>query len=247
MSKTKLQMICTITCFVLSVAMFVATTVAYFSDTAQISGTLTTGDVTIELTEAAVKHDDVGNLVEDPDAPRIKGVADTTVRDYGVIYPGISIFKDPTIENTGDNAAWIAAKITITDGDGDIFRVLGYDGFPGIDMRILLGGAILDEPTHFGTWNGIPNVRYNDKYAIVQTADVSMGEYSFLIFFQSPFAPGEKAVLFDNFSVPEDWTNEEMQELRELTIHIQAYGVQTFDLQSCYEAMTKAFPTHFIH
>lgn len=247
MNKTKVQMICTIACFVLSVLMFAATTIAYFSDTAQITNTLTTGDVSIELTEAAVKRDDGGNLVENPDAPRIKGGVDTTVRDYGVIYPGISVFKDPTIKNTGDNSAWIAAKITFTDGGGEIHKVIGYEGFPGIDMRVLLNGAMLEERTHFGRWNGIDNVRYNDNYAIVQKADVGLGEYSFLVFIQKPVAPGEEVVLFDNFSVPADWTNEQMQEFAELKIHIQAFGVQMFDLDSCYEAMTNAFPTYFIH
>lgn len=247
MNKTKLQMICTIACFVLSVLMFAATTIAYFSDTVQITNTLTTGDVSIELTEAAVKRDDDGNLVEDPDAPRIHGGVETTVRDYGTIYPGVSVFKDPTIKNTGDNSAWIAARITFTDGSGDLHKVIGYEGVPGIDMRVLLGGAMLDEGAHVGQWNGIDNVRYNDKFAIVQKADAGIGEYSFLIFFLEPFAPGEEAVLFDNLSIPADWTNEQMQELAELKIDIQAFGVQMFDLESCYEAMTSAFPTYFIH
>ena len=37
----------------------------------------------------------------------------------------------------------------------------------------------------------------------------------------------------------------EMQELKELNICVEAYGVQTFDLTSCYDAMTKAFPEQF--
>jgi hypothetical protein len=36
-----------------------------------------------------------------------------------------------------------------------------------------------------------------------------------------------------------------MRELAELRIHVQAYGVQTFQLQSCLDAMTTAFPDHF--
>ena len=52
-------------------------------------------------------------------------------------------------------------------------------------------------------------------------------------------------MLFDRFIIPEDWSGDMMQEFRELTIHIQAFGVQVFDLDSCYEAMIKAFSAHF--
>ncbi|MBE6925390.1 MAG: hypothetical protein E7461_00970 [Ruminococcaceae bacterium] len=245
MNKAKLQVISAGVFFALSLLMLLGTTVAYFSDTKQATSTITVGNVAIELTEAAVKRDGVGNLVEDTSVPRIKGGKDTTLRDYGVIYPGISIYKDPTIKNVGSSEAWIAAKITVTDGDGQIDRIIGYDGEAGIDIGMLLSGALLSERCHFGTWNGIPDVRYNDKYAIVQKSDALVGEYTFYVFFSNTFAPGAQETLFDHFSIPDDWSNEMMQEFRELTIHIQAFGVQVFDLDSCYEAMTKAFATHF--
>ena len=245
MNKAKMQVISAGVFFALSLLMLLGTSFAYFSDTKQVTNTITVGNVAIELTEAAVKNDGTGNLVEDTSAPRIKGGTDTTVRDYGVIYPGISIFKDPTIKNVGSSEAWIAAKITFTDGAGQIDRVIGYGGEAGIDIGMLLSGALLSESAHFGTWNGIPDVRYNDKYAIVQKSEPLQGEYSFYIFFHNTFAPGAQETLFDHFSIPDHWSNEMMQEFRELNIHIQAFGVQVFDLDSCYEAMTKAFATHF--
>jgi len=247
MKKVKLQIIFSGLCFVLSLMMLLGTSFAYFSDTKQVTNTMTAGNVSIELTEAAVKDDGTGNLIEDPAAPRIKGGVDATVRDYGSIYPGISIYKDPTVKNVGDTDTWIAAVITVSDGAGELYKVIGYDGFAGIDLRALLSGGVLDEGSHFGQWNGIDNVRYNDRYAMVQKADVGMGEYRFLIFFHNTFAPGEEVELFDTFSIPSQWTNAQMQELSELKIHIQAYGVQVFDLESCYEAMTAAFPTHFVN
>ena len=47
------------------------TTLAYFSHRTEITHTLTAGNVAIKLSEAAVKPDDVGNLVEDTEADRI--------------------------------------------------------------------------------------------------------------------------------------------------------------------------------
>jgi len=244
MNKSKLQVIASGCAFVLSVFLLVSATVAYFSDEVQITNTMTAGNVVIELTEAAVKREQ-GNLVENPLAPRIKGAEEATVRSYGTIYPGISIFKDPTIQNVGESDAWIAAKITFNDGAGDLSKLIGYDGAPGIDMRMLLCGGILEEAFRFGTWNGIENVRYNNRCAIVQKVDATLGQYEFYIFFHEPFQKDEQVVLFDHFVVPDDWSNQQMQELKELTINIQAYGVQLFDMDSCYEAMTKAFATQF--
>jgi len=129
MNKSKLQVIASGCAFVLSVFLLVSATVAYFSDEVQITNTMTAGNVVIELTEAAVKREQ-GNLVENPLAPRIKGAEEATVRSYGTIYPGISIFKDPTIQNVGESDAWIAAKITFNDGDGDLSKLIGYDGAP---------------------------------------------------------------------------------------------------------------------
>lgn len=245
MNKAKMQVISAGVFFALSLLMLLGTTFAYFSDTKQVTNTITVGNVAIELTEAAVKRDNGGNLVEDTSAPRVKGGADTTIRDYGVIYPGISIYKDPTIKNIGNSDAWIAAKITITDGVGDISKVIGYENVAGIDIGMLLSGGLLGEGCYFGEWNGIKDVLYNEKFAIVQKVDNRLGEYVFYVFFHNTFAPGAQEMLFDHFIIPEDWSGDMMQEFRELTIHIQAFGVQVFDLDSCYEAMTKAFSAHF--
>ena len=244
MNKQKLQLILSAVCLVLSILMLAETTFAYFSMTKKVTNTMTAGNITIELTEAAVKEKG-SHLVQDTSAPRVVGGGEVTVRDYGKLYPSMTVYKDPTIENTGTVGTWIAAKITFTDGEGELHKVIGYDGFPGIDIRTILSGGILDEGTHFGRWNGIDNVRYNDKFAMVQKSDVGMGEYSFYFFFLQPFEQGEKVVLFDTLGIPREWGNAQMQELAQLKINVQAYGVQLLDLDSCYEAMTAAFSEEF--
>lgn len=55
----------------------------------------------------------------------------------------------------------------------------------------------------------------------------------------------ESVVIFDHIKFPEWWNVAEMQELADFKIDVQAFGVQTFELESCFEAMTKAFPEHF--
>ena len=223
------------------VLFFIGTTIAYFSDTKQVNNTFTAGNVAIALYESAVKPDNAGNLVQDLDKPPFYGQADAVVNDYGRVYPGQSIFKNPTAKNTGDSAEWIAVKVILTDGAGDLSRILGYEGFAEIDIERLLSGGLLDEKVHVGTWNGFDNVCHNDNYAMIQVADES--EFYFLML--QPVQPGAEVTIFDHISFPREWSSTEMRELGDLQIQIQAFGVQTFQLESCLKAMTEAFPAQF--
>ena len=89
----------------LAILLFAQATYAYFSSTNKSSATITSGNVSILLSEAAVKKDGAGNLVADPQQSRIFGSTTGTLHDYGIVYPGQLIHKDPTIQNTGTNAA----------------------------------------------------------------------------------------------------------------------------------------------
>ena len=228
------------------VLMFVGATIAYFSDSVQSSSTFTSGNVKIALSEAAVKRDDRGNLVADPDQPRIFGaVDDAVVNDYGRIYPGMTIYKDPTVTNSGDMPEWVAVKVTLTDGVGDLHKVMGYPGYSEIDIERLLSGGLLDEHVDVEDWNGISDVCVNDRYAMIQVADNEEGKYEFYFLMLQPLEVGHSVTIFDEVVFDQMWTGEHMQQLAELKIHIQAYGVQTFNLEDCLEAMTSAFPEHF--
>lgn len=241
----KFNLYMTLVVLVLLILFLVGTTIAYFSDRKQSEATLTSGNVKIVLSEAAVKR--VGDhLVEDSDKPRIFGGAgETVMNDYGRIYPGQSIFKDPTITNSGDEAEWIAAKVILTDGEGDLTKIMGYEGYEDLDIEVLLSGGLLDETVHVGEWNGMSDVCYNDRYVMFQVPNAAEGRYEFFFLMLEPVQRGESVVLFDHILIPSDWDNLEMQELVALKIQIQAFGVQTSSLDSCLKAMTEAFPTYF--
>lgn len=227
--------------------MFIGSTVAYFTSQKKNTSTITAGNVKITLSEAAVKRDEIGNLVMDPDKPRIFSTAEETViNDYGKIYPGQTIFKDPTITNTGDREEWVAAKITLIDGEGDLTKIIGYEGYEEIDIERLLSGGLLDEHVDFGTWKGIEDVCYNHRYAMIQVADADAGEFVFYFLMLQPLQVGESVVLFDHINFEKMWDNTFMQHINNLKINIQAFGVQTFQLESCLQAMTTAFPEYFV-
>jgi predicted ribosomally synthesized peptide with SipW-like signal peptide len=228
-----------------SILLLLGTTIAYFTDRSEFSNTLTAGNVSITLTEAAVKRGDGGHLVEDASKDRIKGTSDAVVHDYGTIFPGQEIFKDPTIKNVGSEDAYIAAKLTVTDGAGDIHKVLGFDGYQGLDITLLLGGGVFDEAIHVGNWNGHQNVWYNDHYAMVQVPNMVEGRYDFYFFFNAALAEDEEALLFDSMIIPAELDNSHLQEFTDFKMTVRAFAVQTGGLENCYDAMTKAFPSYF--
>jgi predicted ribosomally synthesized peptide with SipW-like signal peptide len=236
---------------VLSVAMIAAagTTIAYFTDEREVTNVFTAGNVYISLTEAAVKSDGMGNLIEDTENPRVQGVSiDSTedaIHNYGTLYPGKTMYKDPTIKNTGDDPAWIAAKIIVTDGSGDINKLYGFENSEYIDILEMFSGGLFAQTMHVGVWKTFENAYYNDHFAMVQVPDAARGVYEFYIFVLDQCEKDEEVELFDTMTISGEFTNSDMQELRELQITVQAFAVQAFGFENVYFAMTGAFPEHF--
>ena len=161
-------------------------TYAYFTDLQKTTTVFTAGDIYIELTEAAVVSDNRGNFIEDPSGKRISGNDVGATKQHGAIIPGRSVYMDPTIKVTGSENAWIAAKVTITDGSGALSSLIGYgDEECHIYIEMLLSGGLLDEHIHVDDWNGYENVCFNDNYAMVQLADRENGVYTFYFFMKN--------------------------------------------------------------
>ena len=216
------------------ILMFIGVSLAYFTSFKQASATFTSGTVELTLVESEVIPDAAGNLVKDPTGGMIVGKAE-----------GMTICKDPTITNTGDKPEWIAAKVTFTDGRGDLHKIMGYSGYEEIDIEKLLAGGLLDEHVELKDWNGISDVCINEKYAMIQKASQAEGKYEFFFLMLKPLDVGEQVTLFDKVEFNQMWNNAQMQELVDLKINVQAFGVQTFQMNDCLHAMVTAFPEHF--
>lgn len=246
MKKLKINLALSIVLLGVLTVLFVATTVAYFTDNKRLATTtITSGNVEIVLSEAAVKRDDVGHLVQDSSVPRIFGGNGNEVNNYGEIYPSQIIYKDPTITNTGTNEAWVAFKITVKDGSGDIRKLMGYPNSNHIDIRVLFSGAIFDEGAQRGIWNNFERVIFNENYAMVQVGSPAKDKYEFYVFILKPLEKGKSVTVFDTMRIPAEWNNSEMQELAQLTIDVEAFGVQKFNFDTCFDAMTTALPEYF--
>ncbi len=225
------------------------TSLAYLTDTDEATNVFTTGTVEIELTEADVVKDERGNLVADPEGTRHNGDY-----DYGKLFPAMSVTKDPTINNIGTEDVYVAAKITVSAGEGDLESLIGtgYMGLLGIN-EIVSGGYVKENDTLKSDYNGLSDgglpVYGDDTYSVYQEVEIDENQnkvYVFYIFIENPIAPeGTTGPLFTTLTIPEDWGNEEMAQFKDFTISVKAYGTQTTSFTSCFEAMTKAFSDDF--
>ena len=218
--------------------------IAYFSDNKQMTNTFTMGNVYISLSEAKMVEDATGNRVPDPNGARLEGTAigeSGATNEYGSLYPGKQMLKDPTIKNTGSEPAYIAAKI-IVKANGNIGSIYGGAfGLVGTGGG-MFEGALFDEAT---TLDPDAGIRECAKYTMRQSVEAD-GSLVLYVFVTDALKPTDAAItLFDTMCIDPEFDNAAMQQLAGLTVTVQAFAVQTYGFADCYEAMTKGFVDHF--
>lgn len=217
-------------------------TLAYFTDTDDATNTFTTGDVAIDLTEAVVEPDEKGNLVATNERQDVLENEEESY-DYGKLYPGQTIDKDPTIEVLGSEDTYVAAKIIVTDGEGDLTKIMGLeDGL--LNIQTVVYGGLVKENDTLKEYNGLVPVFGDDTYSVYQQVEGD-GIYVFYVYIEDPMSTGDTVTIFEQLRIPAEWDNEEMAEMKDLTIKVEAYGTQSFGFDSCFEAMNAAFPGAF--
>lgn len=235
---TKKKLIALALCVVILVATILSGTVAYFTDEHTVSNTFTSGDVEITLDEGKVTLDSLNRVTVDTD------VRVSSNQSYGTLYPAQSFTKDPKITNVSTEAAYIAAKVVVSDGAGDLTNVIS-DGNGGINIEALLSGGLLKDYDVTVDKADVKTALDTNGYAIYQEVNASAGKYTFYFFIKEAVAKNGTVTLFDTFSVPAAWDNEQMVELKELKIDVTAYGVQTFGFDTSLKALEAAFPDDF--
>lgn len=224
-------------------------TLAYFTDTANLTNTFTTGKVSMTLDEAVVEQNANGDYVA------VAGGARTEEGQKYDLHPGINVLKDPTIHlNAEGMKAYVAAKITVTgadlDADGMISNYPPYIA----TYEMITGGSAGAAAKYIGTWQGLEQVQENDVALFYQdVSKAAENKWVIYMFFKAPYEGKQDIVLFDTLKVPAKYTNEQMQNLNGLQIAVEGFAAQidTFsdagmaDGVGCFEAMTTAFEKEF--
>ena len=230
--KKKILLVTLVVCVL---AMTIAsTTMAYFTDTKSITNTFTVGDVKIELTEAAVMKDnpDLGHWIQNESADRIP--ANNQEISFGNMFPMQNIYKDPTIQNTGSENAYVAAIITIDNGAGTIDEVLTVTGETGkTSVDNFLTGLVQNDDRYFVTFTEVKDenevVTAFKVYIIKKVATVT----------------NEKVTLFTGIQVPATWNNTQMAYCNGLKITVEAYATQQAGFADAKTAIQTAFANEF--
>ena len=215
-SKKKVFALALATCvIVLSIA---SSSIAYFTDTAKITNTFTSGNVTIELSEAKVKVGANGHLVQDG-TERITGTASGVENNtfaVSALFPGQQIYKDPTIKNTGKNSAYLGAVITVTTNTGFGTLYADKDNIKTLFTNLAPSGAN------------------------VTVKSVTNG-YAIYVVYADPYAKDSEVVIFDGVQIPTTWKNEDMTNVEGFKIVVEAYAVQVDGFADADTALKAAF------
>lgn len=184
---------------------------AYFTDKQTVDNTFEVGDVTITLDESKVTLDAKNHAVVGTE--RV-----STTQDYGQLYPGQTVKKDPIITNKGSENAYVAAKVTISSTNG--YTVDNQQW-----VADLLSGGLLAAGAN----------------ATVVTALESNAHVIYILYHEE-MAKDDQVNLFDTLSIPGTYDNDQMDQLTGMKIQVAAYAVQSIGFADAKTALTTAFP-----
>ena len=176
-------------------------TLAYFTDEGDVSNTFTVGSgVSIKVDEAEVQKND--NNTWTALATRTEeGV------EYGDVYPGAVLPKDPTLTNTSE-ASGVYARMVVTIDSAAAWKA-ACAAHNITDLGYIFGGYVEDD------WS---------KASVVENTEADTITYTYE--YERVLAAGEDATLFTSVTIPKEFTNAEMEKLGDFNIDIQGQAIQ---------------------
>ena len=222
--KKKLTLV--VTCVVLVAAMVIGGTLAYFTDTKTAENTFTMGNVKIKLDEAkVVKNETTGKWDIDEDAKRVTG------NNYGAVYPGAVLPKDPTVTNTGTNPAYIRATVTVYNA-GNLFS----EFYPDIHTTT----SFASMPDEFLAFVG----ELGDGWSIEDYGYVSAMQwydYVYVLKYEGALEAGKPTTpIFKQVTIPADYDNADPNAtFGEIKINVVAEAIQADGMTDWDDAFAK--------
>ena len=207
----------------MAVTMMVGGTLAWFTDKAESTNVITTGDVSISLTET--EYED-GQIVTAPGQEGgivvVRTDEGNDANDYfagGLLEPGTKILKDPTVENTGTNDAYIRVGIDYSATAPAGVEPLGFDEF--LDIASVTFNTAID--ANGGAWlvDGANKALYYNKA-------LKPDEVTGSIFAITDDPNGDYTIYFDGSKMGNDYTGMSF-ELKFTAEAIQTNNVGAFD------------------
>ena len=186
--------------------------IAYLTSTDTVKNTFTVGNVKIVLDEAEVTKGNDGAWTAGTD--RVKA------NNYGTVYPGAELPKDPTVHNTGANAAYIRAEVNVSNAMnifGDLYpNAPTYPQAGYKDMLLKIVDAL-------GSGWSIVGVTAGDTFTIGQF------DAKFILKYDAALASGESTTpMFTKVIVPTEMQSGRDYLFKEITVTAQAIQADGF-------------------
>lgn len=226
--KTKRNALLLTFCAVLLVVASVMGTIAYLTSTDKVVNTFTVGNVAIKLDEAKV--DEAGTPATP--AERVKA------NSYKLM-PGHTYTKDPTVTvKSGSEASYVRMKVTFNNAK-EIIALCTDPEFvgevTGVENAFPLIRMVNFVEANAPKWEGIipdnmvetDEMLANSKYFVEDKAANTLTYYFY--YNETVAAPaGDVAlpVLFDEITVPEWVTGDQLQKLNGFKIDVEADAIQ---------------------
>ena len=227
--KTKSKALLLTLCAVLLIAASVLGTMAYLTSTDTVTNTFTVGNVEIKLDEAKVNADGIPE----------EGAARVQANSYKLM-PGTTYTKDPTVTVlNGSEASYVRMKVTFNNAT-EIIALCTDPEFAGDDPTGVENAYPLIRMVNFveanaAKWDGIipdnmvetEDMLGNAKYfAYDKTADTLTYYFYYNETVGAPNGDVKLPVLFNNITVPEWATGEQLAKLNNFQITVVAEAIQ---------------------
>lgn len=226
--KTKSKALLLTLCAVLLVAASVLGTMAYLTSSAEVENTFTIGKVEIKLDEAKVTADGIP----------VEGAARVTANSYKLM-PGTTYTKDPTVTvKAGSEESYVRMKVTFNNATEIIALCTDpefADEVTGVENAYPLIRMVKFVEANAAKWDGIipdnmvdtEDMLGNAKYfAYDKTADTLTYYFYYNETVGAPNGDVKLPVLFNNITVPEWATGEQLAKLNNFQITVVAEAIQ---------------------
>lgn len=199
----------------LATAIAVSVTLAFLVSTQEVTNTFTVGQVHINLDEADVDED--GQVIAGAD--RVKG------NEYHLV-PGQTYTKDPTVTVLKDSEESYVRMLVTLNKASELKAALGDDFLP---ENYVSGWDKTVWPCVATTDNGDNTVTYEFRY--YETVDS-----------REAGADVELDALFDEFTLPGEFTNDDLKSIEGFKIVVEGHAIQAkgfADADAAWEAFAE--------
>jgi len=209
-------------------AMAIGGTMAFLTDSEEVTNHFSVGDLDITITEP--KWDDDGDDNGTPDDP-----SDDTPGDGEDLVPGDTREKDPTITAV-EGDSYMRVIMSVQNRDGTAIK--DKDRLNKILATIRYADPALSEDNSYKLADIATYKTVNNKFTLdggKSSSDTNAtGVYYYN--YNEIFKQGDKVKLFTNVIIPADWEREDLEVLGEYQIVIQAQAIQKESFADADEA-----------